>query len=361
MKKMNLKRLLFASLVAFVLVFVPSCASSPKPVKLNTKESLEGEDFRIFSVPDESSDYIYLRIYNPYYWRKLSGGSIIQAGINLVEIKPIMTSHVAIGFELDDEFYGLTAYARPNLSVEECSNIKSNRYMKQCDPKKSLQTVLAIKVSPEEKEAARKTVLFCSENNLVRYDTAQNFRIASREINKKVFLKEEYSGGLSYFSELQDGSEQDLILNSESGNKPENKLATESENKSESKVEPALESEKKSGPELEIGSELEPESELESESGLAERTKILLPEFDENGKNPFVCSNFAAWVIYMNVPKTQSYFDTNFSDILLVGPSDVASIPGFFPVFTSTWSSYERAVEEIKEEQELFRLRKKIK
>lgn len=347
MKKMNLKRLLFASLVAFALVFVSSCASSPKPVKLNTKESLEGEDFRIFSVPDESSDYIYLRIYNPYYWRKLSGGSIIQAGINLVEIKPIMTSHVAIGFELDDEFYGLTAYARPNLSVEECSNIKSNRYMKQCDPKKSLQTVLAIKVSPEEKEAARKTVLFCSENNLVRYDTAQNFRIASREINKKVFLKEEYSDGLSYFSELQNGFEQDLILNSESGNKPENK--------SESKVEPALESEKKSGPELEIGSGLEPES------GLAERTKILLPEFDENGKNPFVCSNFAAWVIYMNVPKTQSYFDTNFSDILLVGPSDVASIPGFFPVFTSTWSSYERAVEEIKEEQELFRLRKKIK
>lgn len=329
MKKIDLKRLLFASFVAFALVFVSSCASSPKPVKLNTKESLEGEDFRIFSVPDENSDYIYLRIYNPYYWRKLSGGSIIQAGINLVEIKPIMTSHVAIGFGLDDEFYGLTAYARPNLSVEECSNIKSNRYMKQCDPKKSLQTVLAIKVSPEEKEAARKTVLFCSENNLVRYDTAQNFRIASREINKKVFLKEEYSDGLSYFSELQNGYEQDLIVDSESENRPE------------------LE------PEIESG--------LEPESGLAERTKILLPEFDENGKNPFVCSNFAAWVIYMNVPKTQSYFDSNFSDILLVGPSDVASIPGFFPVFTSTWSSYERAVEEIKEEQELFRLRKKIK
>lgn len=355
MKKMNLKRLLFASLIVFALVFVSSCASSPKPVKLNTKESLEGEDFRIFSVPDENSDYIYLRIYNPYYWRKLSGGSIIQAGINLVEIKPIMTSHVAIGFGLDDEFYGLTAYARPNLSVEECSNIKSNRYMKQCDPKKSLQTVLAIKVSPEEKAAARKTVLFCAENNLVKYDTAQNFRIASREINKKVFLKEEYSDGLSYFSELQNGSEEDLILNSESENKPENKLVTESEKKSESEVEPALESEKKSGFELDIESGLEPESEL------AERTKILLPEFDENGKNPFVCSNFAAWVIYMNVPKTQSYFDSNFSDILLVGPSDVASIPGFFPVFTSTWSSYERAVEEIKEEQELFRLRKKIK
>lgn len=341
MKKIDLKRLLFASFVAFALVFVSSCASSPKPVKLNTKESLEGEDFRIFSVPDENSDYIYLRIYNPYCWRKLSGGSIIQAGINLVEIKPIMTSHVAIGFGLDDEFYGLTAYARPNLSVEECSNIKSNRYMKQCDPKKSLQTVLAIKVSPEEKEAARKTVLFCSENNLVRYDTAQNFRIASREINKKVFLKEEYSDGLSYFSELQNGYEQDLIVDSESENRPE--------------LEPALESEKKSGLEMEIESGLEPES------GLEERTKILLPEFDENGKNPFVCSNFAAWVIYMNVPKTQSYFDSNFSDILLVGPSDVASIPGFFPVFTSTWSSYERAVEEIKEEQELFRLRKKIK
>lgn len=347
MKKVDFKKLVFALFVAFALVFVSSCASSPKPVKLNTKESLEGEDFRIFSVPDENADYIYLRIYNPYYWRKLSGGSIIQAGINLVEIKPIMTSHVALGFELDDEFYGLTAYARPNLSVEECSNTKSNRYMRQCDPKKSLQTVLAMKVSPEEKEAARKTVLYCSENNLVRYDTAQNFRIASREINKKVFLKDEYSDGLSYFAELQNDSEPDLILDSESGNKPEykseNKLVTESENGFEEKSESGL------------------VLDSENENGLAGRTKILLPEFDEKKKNPFVCSNFVAWTIYMNVPKTQSYFDSNFQDILLVGPSDVATIPGFFPVFTSTWSSYARAVEEIKEEQELYRLRKKIK
>lgn len=293
-------KLFFVSFLFSLSFFLIGCASTPKQPKLNTLKSLEGENYKIYSIPDKDENYIYLRSYNPFYKRRLSGGRILQTGINIIETKPIIINHVALGVELNDEFYGLTSYARPNFSLEECTNTKSNAYMRMCYKRKSIQTVFAMKVSAEEKEAVRKIILDCAENDLIHYDVSQNFVFAKRGIDAKFF------GGSVKSSE------------------PEEVYISKSKNDFE-----------------------ESEKNLEK-SG---RKKIALPEFHEDKKNNFVCSNFAAYVIYTNVPETQEYFDENFSDILLVGPSDIASVPGFFPVFTSTWAAYDDALEEIQKEQ----------
>ncbi len=295
---MNIKTLFrhtSSTLVILSVLFAVSCASSPRNERLNSMESLHDAEYRIFSIPDEDEDYIYLRIYNPSYRRRFSGGSLLQSGINIVEVRPMITSHVALGFDLNDEFYGLTAYSRPNLAMEECGNTSSNLYMKTCDSKKSLQTLLAMKVTREEKESMRSLVMHCMEEELVVYDTFQNFKVASKKINDAIHHRPKAE-------EHTVEARADFI-------------------------------------------------DFSTVSFEEEVQTIKVMDFFEDRKNPFVCSNFAAWVLYRTVPETRRFFNENFTDLMLVGPSDVASVPGFEPVFTSTWASYRKAIRKIKEER----------
>lgn len=297
------KRIFMKDFKLFFMAFIfssalfPSCASTSGQTKLNTLKSLDGKDYKIYSLPDKNSTYIYLRSYNPSYKRKLSSSSLLKQGINIVETKPMIANHIAIGFDLNDEFYGVTFFAHPNLSLEECSNTKSNAYMRSCKKKTSVQTVFALEVSKEEREAVKNMVINCSEKNLIHYGISQNFKVAKKGINAKFFGTDEKNAKTPEYSNYSENDFED--------------------------------------------------NELE----LEKNQKTKLPKFRENKKNNFVCSNFAAYVLYQNVPKTRQYFDENFEDILLVGPSDVASVPGFFPVFTSTWISYDKAIKEIKKAQ----------
>ena len=262
---------------AFVIVvasfFIVSCASTPK---LNTLAYLDNSSYKVFNEPEDDY-YIYMRFYNPSYKNKLSAGSILQKGISLVETKPVAMSHVAIGFDLSDEFYGLTAYAHPNLSLEECSNVKSNRYMKTCDPKKSMQTLYAMKVSEEEWKRTKKFVKNCVDKKNVRYEAQQNFDIA---------------GELIFYGKQRETKE------------------------------------------------------------YKSRKKKVVPAFDKEKENPFVCSNFTAWVLYNCVDSVKAYLDENYPNLYLIPPSDLASIPGLEMVFSSTWDSYLDGIEKIKNDRQ---------
>ena len=290
---MSAKKIVFYSIFIIFSFFVISCATTSQKAKLNTLAYLENSPYKVFSEPEEKDYYLYVRFYNPSYKNKLSAGSLLQKGINIVETKPVSISHVAIGFNLNDKFYGLTAYSKPNLALEECSNVKSNRYMKSCDPKKSMQTLYAYKVTKEEWDKARAFVMNCIDKKLVRYEVNQNFDIAAREIG-------------NFFG----------------GNHKKEKNAK--------------------GKKPRAG---------ENESKPVRMVKVL-PKFEMDKENPFVCSNFTAWVLYNSVDSIKEYFDANYENLYMIAPSELTTIPGFELVFSSTWDTYMAGIEKIKSDKQ---------
>ena len=182
-------------LFSILLLFI-SCATTKKVV-YNIPSTLNEEGYvlsypefynedteRIFSNQDS---YIFLRLYNPKY-TVISSGAVLQAGLNTVDRNPFKGTHIAIGFDLTDNFYGLTLYADPNFKIEKCSDISTNEYMMTCDPKTSLQTTFAVKVTSEERQAIKMMVKeYLQQANLL-YDVSRNFPIAADTIHRKVSI-----------------------------------------------------------------------------------------------------------------------------------------------------------------------------
>ena len=176
-------------LLLSLLFLLTACASTRKTV-YNIPSSLNDDGY-LLSYPEQErsfssqDSYIFLRLYNPRY-TALTSGAILQAGLNSVDTNQFKGTHIAIGFDLTDNFYGLTLYAEPNFKVEKCSDVTSNEFMMTCDPQTSLQTTFALKVNREEFE----TISFMVKNYLKKenlfYDVSQNFPIAADTIHRKV-------------------------------------------------------------------------------------------------------------------------------------------------------------------------------
>lgn len=163
-----------------------SCAST----KTENAYLLTDEDFmsRVDTAEEAADDsYIFLRFYDPQLISPFYVSNILKNGIAKVDVNPLTASHVSIGFDLRDDFFGLTLMARPQLDREHCSDTKANNYTKQCDAASSKQMLYAIKATGEERKKAIRVLM---ENKNVRYDVDKNFKIANRAVKRKLFTAE---------------------------------------------------------------------------------------------------------------------------------------------------------------------------
>ena len=180
-----------------ILIILFSCVfigcSSTKNIRENSwaylEKNEETEHFYQFPnegtvLPENTERYIFLRLYNPHAKYNL-GTVILQKGLEYVEQHDVSGSHIAIGFDLTDNFYGLTLYANPNLKKEQCTNTLSNEFMKSCDPQKSLQTTFAYPVSQKEYETAIAWVNRKLQNQSTSYSIADNFKMAGVAVKRK--------------------------------------------------------------------------------------------------------------------------------------------------------------------------------
>ena len=207
----------FGIFFGFILL-ITGC-SSTKKVRENTWKFLEQNNESIhyynyydeFKAPienkiqdenldEENRKFLFLRLYNPHSSFNI-GSNLLQKGIEITETHDTSGSHLSIGFDLTDNFYGLTLYAKPNLKLEQCTDTSTNEYMKSCNPKKSLQTTYALEVSQKEYDTAYAWVKRKAESENAHYDVSENFKIAgallstnpdSRKIDKPLTQSEEF-------------------------------------------------------------------------------------------------------------------------------------------------------------------------
>lgn len=199
----------------FVFLCLAGCAST-KTIRENTWAFLKSNDekihYYVYSCDEiraptaqeieesENQTFLFLRLYNPSSSYNI-GSSILQKGIELTETHDTSGSHLSLGFDLTDNFYGLTLYAKPNLKIEQCTDVSTNEYMKSCNPKKSLQTTYALSVSKEEYDAARAWIERKSAPKAATYNVGENFKIAKtllssnsdkRKLKKPLSQEEEF-------------------------------------------------------------------------------------------------------------------------------------------------------------------------
>jgi len=135
-------------------------------------------------------EYIFMRLYYPDYDNKASSVNMLKNLIILADPNPELASHSSIGFGLEDDFYGLTLYSRKDLKKESCLLPEENLYMKLCNPYRSTQTTLAIKVTPEEYEAAKKMLEKDFAEQKVKYWATKNLIVGVEGFRRKKMPRE---------------------------------------------------------------------------------------------------------------------------------------------------------------------------
>lgn len=138
----------------------------------------------------DKSEWIFMRLYYPEYDNKASSVNMLKNLIIMADPNPELASHSSIGFGLEDDFYGLTLYSRKDLKKESCLVPQDNLYMKLCNPYKSTQTTLAIKVTPEEYEAAKKMLEKDFAEQKVKYWATKNVIVGVEGFKRKKMPRE---------------------------------------------------------------------------------------------------------------------------------------------------------------------------
>lgn len=136
------------------------------------------------------SEYIFMRLYYPEYDNKASSVNMLKNLIIMADPNPELASHSSIGFGLEDDFYGLTLYSRKDLKKEKCLLPEENLYMKLCNPYKSTQTTLAIEVTPEEYDAAKKMLEKDFAEQKVKYWATKNLIVGVEGFKRKKMPRE---------------------------------------------------------------------------------------------------------------------------------------------------------------------------
>lgn len=132
--------------------------------------------------------WIFIRLYQPYYDNPLCIENVLSKCIQFVDVNPDYSSHSAIGFSLDDGFYGLTSSnSGHNLYLESCTNYGKNEYMKKCNIYKSVEITYALKVSEDEYKKAKKLVESYYDDTRTCYNINQNVKIAWKAVGRKFF------------------------------------------------------------------------------------------------------------------------------------------------------------------------------
>lgn len=146
----------------------------------------ELEESLHLSSKEEPKDgkYIFIRLYDPVYTDNLPS-ELLKKGQYITNVTSIPTAHAAIGFDLKDNFYGLTIGGSYDFKIEQCTDIQSCYYMQTCDSKKSFFYTYAIKVTKEEYEAAKAKTLEYFDSKKLKYDVLHNVPVAFYCIRRK--------------------------------------------------------------------------------------------------------------------------------------------------------------------------------
>ena len=136
---------------------------------------------------DEDEAYIFFRLYNPCYSSPLNVTNLLKFGISTTNTIDIFVSHAAMGFDLNDNFYGVTLGGKQQLKLEICTDLSNNPYMRKCDPVSSELWVYAMKVPRSEYDACREMVQYFLDNIIVKYSVMQNFPYTGYNIKRKFF------------------------------------------------------------------------------------------------------------------------------------------------------------------------------
>ena len=129
--------------------------------------------------------YIFMRLYLPEYDDKSSTVNMLKKMIIMADPNPEIASHSSIAFNLEDDFYGLTLYSRSDLKKESCEKPEDNLYMKLCNPYLSEQTTLAIEVTAQEYEAAKKMLEKDFAEQKVKYWATKNVLVGWEGFKRK--------------------------------------------------------------------------------------------------------------------------------------------------------------------------------
>ena len=185
---MKKKSLLFTLFLILVFSTINCKTTANHQIHCDDIELLYNKKLANFG--SENQNYIFIRLYYPVYNNPFCVENTLKSLIGFVDIHPEKFSHAAIGFDLNDNFIGLTTAGNKDLKIEHCTEIDTNPFMAKCNPKKSVQTTYAIKVSQEEYEKAREIVQFFYNEEII-YDVGLNFAIGMFELKRKFFTSNE--------------------------------------------------------------------------------------------------------------------------------------------------------------------------
>ena len=147
------------------------------------------------NVVIDGKTFLFVRTYDPHYNNPICIENILKGLINLAEVNDTVASHVALGFSLEDDFWGLTINEgdgiNRNLTPEHCTDTSNNPYMRKCDMEKSWQTTYALTVTKDEFDTARKITERYVNDPEMRYTVGANLKIAGFELKRRFFTPKE--------------------------------------------------------------------------------------------------------------------------------------------------------------------------
>ena len=147
------------------------------------------------NVVIDGKTFLFVRTYDPHYNNPICIENILKGLINLAEVNDTVASHVALGFSLEDDFWGLTINEgdgiNRNLTPEHCTDTSNNPYMRKCDMEKSWQTTYALTVTKDEFDTARKITERYANDPEMRYTVGANLKIAGFELKRRFFTPKE--------------------------------------------------------------------------------------------------------------------------------------------------------------------------
>ncbi|MCR4630540.1 MAG: hypothetical protein K5786_02805 [Treponema sp.] len=228
-------------------------------------------------LPKDNYKYIFIRLYDPVYKDNLPA-ELLKKGQYLTNTTKIPAAHAAIGFDLSDEFYGLTVGGDYFLKKEVCSEPETCTYFQTCDAKKSFHYTYAIKVRPEEYEAAKEKTLAYYNSQEVKYAVLHNFPVSLYCIKKKMNL-------------------------------------------------PDL-------PKLPISAE--------HREFLVNLKKSLRAYKQFKEKDRFVCSTFCSYILLTCIPRIALYFCERDFSYDYITPSELSMLPGMKFLFSGNWLDFKK-------------------
>lgn len=143
---------------------------------------------------DEVSDpykYIFFRLYDIKYKNFFTPANLLKFCVNLVEVTDITACHAAVGFNLNDEFYGLTSGGDHQLVQETCTDTENHKFLRKSNPDKSTQITYGMKVPEDEYYKLQRFVEGYANSTEIKYSVMKNFQIASFATKRRFFTKKE--------------------------------------------------------------------------------------------------------------------------------------------------------------------------